>query len=351
MHQNASPNFSILGKTLKVKGPFCIMQGRELYFGPAVFCLKNELNRHYEIQFFYHCGAKVLPFAPILVTESASCLKRICTVTNVAPRGRESQDFAAGNRRISEHIQNLISSIRFSFTSSVLLATHAAAATFYASNSTTALEELSLSGAYGWSSPQFAPILHTCNETYTGIINAHLQDSLEAAAFARNRLMEYGKDDEIFMRWFGDGSIYEVIGLLDYLVEANKDHISWRCDDISDKCDPNPTWGGYSYEESQNVLCPYFFQERVALSKLCFDGTIVETTPKHYGGIDMLHRYLHLPAMNTEYIQEYYEEIDEILDLAQNNATFATRNVDSYLYYIAEVYAESVVPGGCLGDL
>ncbi|KAG7896423.1 hypothetical protein KL908_000937 [Ogataea polymorpha] len=305
MHQNASPNFSILGKTFKLKGPFCTMQGRELHFGPAKFCLKSELNRHYEMQFFLPLRCKSIAFC----TYSGN---QICDLSKEDMYGNECGA---------------------------------------SSNSTNALEELSLSGAYGWSSPQFAPILHTCNETYTRIINAHLQDSLEAAAFARNRLMEYGKDDEIFMRWFGDGSIYEVIGLLDYLVEANKDQISWRCDDISDKCDPNPTWGGYSYEESQNVLCPYFFQERVALSKMCFDGTIVETTPKHYGGIDMLHRDLHLPAMNTEYIQEYYEEIDEILDLAQNNATFATRNVDSYLYYIAEVYAESVVPGGCLGDL
>ncbi|KAG7901105.1 hypothetical protein KL907_004550 [Ogataea polymorpha] len=62
MHQNASPNFSILGKTFKLKGPFCTMQGRELHFGPAKFCLKSELNRHYEMHFFLPLRCKSIAF-------------------------------------------------------------------------------------------------------------------------------------------------------------------------------------------------------------------------------------------------------------------------------------------------
>ncbi|QID85343.1 zinc- and pH-regulated surface protein [Saccharomyces pastorianus] len=52
-----------------------------------------------------------------------------------------------------------------------------------------------------------------------------------------------------------------------------------------------------------------------------------------------------------EYISEYAETLEEAIDYAQNNATFAVKNVDNYLYYLADVYSTSVIPGGCLGDL
>ena len=66
----------------------------------------------------------------------------------------------------------------------------------------------------------------------------------------------------------------------------------------------------------------------------------------------MVHRYFHVPTISlNDYIGEYTEELDEILEMAENNSTFAVRNVDSYLYYLADVYSSSVVPGGCLGDL
>lgn len=85
---------------------------------------------------------------------------------------------------------------------------------------------------------------------------------------------------------------------------------------------------------------------------MCFEGNIVDLGPTHYAGIDMLHRYLHAPIMSSdEYITEYVEEIGELLDYAKNNGTYAVRNTDNYLYYVADVYSSAVVPGGCLGDL
>ncbi|KAG7789935.1 hypothetical protein KL929_002631 [Ogataea haglerorum] len=245
--------------------------------------------------------------------------------------------------------------MKFSISAVALVAAKASAITFYASNSSTALEEFAVSGVTGWSNPQFASIYHTCNETNARMIRAGLKDSLEAAAYARARLTEYGKDDEIYERWFGNGSIYEVIGTIDWLVEASKDSLLYRCDDIDGECAANPTtYPGYHREDApgETVICDLFYTSKKPLANMCFDGSIVSTGPKHYAGIDLLHRYLHVPYMSSDgYIAEYFEELDEILDVAQTNSSFAVRNVDSFLYYIAEVYSEAVIPGGCLGDL
>ena len=87
------------------------------------------------------------------------------------------------------------------------------------------------------------------------------------------------------------------------------------------------------------------------MSTVCFDGTIVEVGPKHYAGIDLLHRYLHVPSMSLDYVGEFAEGLNETLEYVENNAPYAVRNTDKYLYYIADVYTSSVIPGGCLGDI
>ncbi|KAG7914264.1 hypothetical protein KL905_005392, partial [Ogataea polymorpha] len=60
--------------------------------------------------------------------------------------------------------------MKFSISAVALVAAKASAITFYASNSSTALEEFAVSGVTGWSNPQFASIYHTCNETNARMI-------------------------------------------------------------------------------------------------------------------------------------------------------------------------------------
>ncbi|GME78290.1 unnamed protein product [Ambrosiozyma monospora] len=230
-----------------------------------------------------------------------------------------------------------------------------AAAVFYNTNSTYDLYDLAAEGVYGWSDPQFPTILDTCNATNVRMLNSAFQDSIEATSFARQRLLVNGASDGIFKRWFGDGSIYEVLGLLNYLVESEKSDIIYRCDDIDGNCAAHPeTWSGHhrTSADPETVICDLFYTAKKPLTTMCFHGSIVETGPTIYAGIDMLHRYLHTSKLNNhEYIGEYTESLTDILDYAENNATFATRNVDNYLYFIAESYADAVVPGGCLGDI
>lgn len=68
------------------------------------------------------------------------------------------------------------------------------------------------------------------------MLTSALKDSLEASAYAKNRLLNYGKDDTFYQRWFGNSSIYTVYGVLDYLVESAKYGILYRCDDVGGQC-------------------------------------------------------------------------------------------------------------------
>lgn len=225
----------------------------------------------------------------------------------------------------------------------------------YNSNSTIELESYSMRETLGWTRPTFPELYHTCNETNNRMLNAAFKDSLEATAYAKSRLLEYGSDDFTYKRWFGNGSIYTVMGVLENLVEASKDGVLIRCDDADGLCAANPEYYAGHHRETapmETVICDYFYTSRKPLSMFCFEGTIIDVGPKHYAGIDLLHRYLHVPTINNEgYIGEYAEELEEIVELAESNSTFAVRNVDNYLYYIADVYGSSVTPSGCLGTL
>lgn len=229
------------------------------------------------------------------------------------------------------------------------------AAPVYNSNSSVELEVTLADSVSGWARPVFPEIYHTCNATNARMLNAAFRDSVEATAFAKERLLDYGVDDVYYKRWFGNGSVFTVMGVLDHLVESSKDSVLFRCDDVDGLCAENPDYyAGHhrSSAPSETVICDYFYVSKKPLNTICFDGTIVDVGPKHYAGIDLLHRYLHVPSLSLDgYVGEYAEGLEEVVEYAENNATYAVRNTDNYLYYIADVYASSVNPGGCLGDI
>ncbi|SCU81428.1 LAMI_0B06194g1_1 [Lachancea mirantina] len=235
-----------------------------------------------------------------------------------------------------------------------LVALGQTAPTVYTSNATDADVEFS-DDVVAWGNPTFPSIYHTCNDTDIRMIKSAFMDSLEVSAYARDRLLNYGADDLFFNRWFGNGSLTTVLGTLDHLVEASKDGMLLRCDDIDGLCAKNPTtYPGYhrATEDKETVICDLFYQTKKPLSSICFEGNLVDVHPKHYAGVDMLHRYLHVSMMNLNgYIAEFAEDLDEIVEYAHSNTTYAVRNVDSYLYYMADVYSSSVIEGGCLGKL
>lgn len=206
-----------------------------------------------------------------------------------------------------------------------------------------------------WSRTGLPTIYDTCNGTHLEQLNEAFEETLNVTALARSRLMKYGVQDSIYKRWFGDGPLYTVIGTIEAVAQMPKKDTIFRCDDIDGRCAANPNYyaGHHRLNATQEtVICDYFYTAKLPLSKICTNGSITSTGPSKYKGIDMVHRYFHVPTISlNDYIGEYTEELDEILEMAENNSTFAVRNVDSYLYYLADVYSSSVVPGGCLGDL
>ncbi|CAI4729538.1 BCN_G0047470.mRNA.1.CDS.1 [Saccharomyces cerevisiae] len=249
--------------------------------------------------------------------------------------------------------------MKFSSGKSIIFATIASLAlsapVTYDTNSTAELQSPSSQEILGWSHATFPTIYQTCNETNARMLNAAFKDTAEITAYGKDRLLNYGVDDVYYKRWFGNGSIFTVMGVFEQLMEASKGAMLMRCDDIDGLCAANPNYYAGHHRQSapvETVICDYFYTSKKPLSTICFEGTIVDVGPKHYAGIDMLHRYLHVPTMSMDgYVGEYAETLEEVVDYAQNNATYAVRNTDNYLYYLADVYSASVIPGGCLGNL
>lgn len=246
----------------------------------------------------------------------------------------------------------LTSAIAFGLTASLA---SAAAVPVYNNNATSeAIISFPEGDIVGWANPTLPEIHQTCNETNARMLNAVFADSLEATAYAKNRLLDYGVEDVFYERWFGNGSAFSVMGVLDQLMESNKSGVIFRCDDADGLCAANPNYYAGHHRESapsETVICDYFYTSRKPLSQMCFNGDLMTVDPKKYGGIDLLHRYLHVPKVSLDIVGEYAEDLEGVLDLAKNNATYAVLNTDNILYYIADVYSSTVIPGGCLGEL
>ncbi|SCU89931.1 LAFA_0E21946g1_1 [Lachancea sp. 'fantastica'] len=205
----------------------------------------------------------------------------------------------------------------------------------------------------GWDHPQYPTFLSTCSGEHLKVLEGAFNETMNITALARARLMAYGDKDQIYKRWFGSGNLYTVVGVLEAIAEVPKENVLFRCDDIDGLCAANPDYyaGHHRLNATQEtVICDFFYESKLPSNSMCSKGGMATVAPSKYMGIDMIHRLFHVPTMNLdEYIGEYAEEMDEVLEMASKNATFAVKNVDSYLYYLYEVYSNVVKPGGCRG--
>lgn len=197
------------------------------------------------------------------------------------------------------------------------------------------------------------PEIKNCNATQVKQLNKYYQDFIEVSSAARANLLENGANDIAFQHWFGkEANPLTVLGVIDNLVQGNKGGVTYRCDDIDGNCAKHSSdWPGYHREDApqETVFCDLFFNSKHPIERICSEGDILEVKPKRYAGIDIFHRFLHLDSINKGFVGEYVEELEEIVDFAENNATFAVLNTDSLLYYIAETYSATLKEGGCLG--
>lgn len=81
--------------------------------------------------------------------------------------------------------------------------------------------------------------------------------------------------------------------------------------------------------------------------------TVAESETNTFWASDLIHRLYHMPAFGEEVVEHYAEEgYEGILELAEHNATWSTRDSDTLQYFALDVYAYDVaVPGiGCPGS-
>lgn len=196
------------------------------------------------------------------------------------------------------------------------------------------------------------PSIENCNATQIKMVNKYYQDLLEVTSVARAHLISDGVDDA-FIHWFGEnGNPITVLGMLDNIAQGDKDGVLYRCDDIEGTCAEHSNYPGYHRVNAtqETVLCDLFFTSKKPLEQMCVLGNITDVHPKTFAGIDLFHRFIHLESQNKGFFGEYVEEMDELIDYAENNSTYAVLNTDSLLYYVAEAYSLELTEGGCLGE-
>ncbi|SCV02390.1 LANO_0F17546g1_1 [Lachancea nothofagi CBS 11611] len=206
-----------------------------------------------------------------------------------------------------------------------------------------------------WSDAQYPRIHSSCDSTDVDYITKAFADTHDVTSYAKEQLSHKNSvDSEVYKRWFGDGKLYEVLGVVEGLANISKTNLLLRCDDADGLCAKNPNYyAGYHREADmfETVICDYFYEARVPLTSMCTKGNITQYGPTKYAGIDLLHRYFHISSISqNEFIGEFTDDLDETLDLAEHNSTFAVRNVDNYLYFLADVWGNKVKSGGCFDN-
>ncbi|KAJ9115942.1 hypothetical protein QFC22_005085 [Naganishia vaughanmartiniae] len=194
----------------------------------------------------------------------------------------------------------------------------------------------------------------SCNTTQRRQLTKALSDTWELVSMAKEYTYTNGANDSLYELYFGDGPITNVIGAFDAVLKSNKDGVLLRCDDIDGNC-RLPGWRGHWRGENgtaETVICDASYTDRKSNDQFCaFGYTVAGSSPSYYFGTDLLHRLYHVPQITDGKVEHYADSYDECLDLAKNNATFATLNTHSLQYYANHVFAIEVAQGGesCIG--
>ncbi|KAF2135043.1 zincin [Dothidotthia symphoricarpi CBS 119687] len=198
-------------------------------------------------------------------------------------------------------------------------------------------------------------IHRSCNATQHAYIRKGLTETITICRQARDHILRWGNSSEIYQKYFGDAATGEAIGWYTKIVDGDKADVLFRCDNPDGNCDIQG-WAGHwrgSNATSETVICDPSYELRRPLEGMCMHGYTVATgATNFYWASDLLHRLLHVPSVGEGVVEHYGEHTyPGVLELAQENATYASRNSDSLQYFALEVYAHDVaIPGeGCPG--
>ncbi|GLI77355.1 prenylated Rab acceptor protein 1 [Penicillium ochrochloron] len=199
------------------------------------------------------------------------------------------------------------------------------------------------------------PIHSSCNATQRRQIELGLAEAVELAAHARDHILRWRNESEIYRKYFGNSPSMEAIGAFEVVVNGDKNDVLFRCDNPDGNCDLEGYAGHWRGENGtkETVICDLSYERRRSLSTMCGMGyTVSESETNTFWASDLLHRLYHVPTIGQNWADHFADGYDEVLDLAVENATLSTHDSETLQYFALEVYAHDIsVPGiGCPGE-
>lgn len=80
------------------------------------------------------------------------------------------------------------------------------------------------------------PIHESCNTTQRKQIAAGLNETIMLADHAKQHILRWGNNSELYHKYFGELPPYEAIGAYDLIVSGDQGGVLFRCDDPDDNC-------------------------------------------------------------------------------------------------------------------
>jgi hypothetical protein len=81
------------------------------------------------------------------------------------------------------------------------------------------------------------PIHSSCNATQRRQIELGLAEAVDLAAHARDHILRWRNESEIYRKYFGNGPSVEAIGAFEVVVNGDKNDVLFRCDNPDGNCD------------------------------------------------------------------------------------------------------------------
>ncbi|KAJ5090885.1 hypothetical protein N7532_009569 [Penicillium argentinense] len=198
------------------------------------------------------------------------------------------------------------------------------------------------------------PIHSSCNATQRRQIEVGLSEAVFLAAHARDHILRWRNESEIYRKYFGDSPSMEPIGAYDVVVNGDRKHSLFRCDNPDGNCDIEDYAGHWRGENGtdETVICDLSYETRRSLSTMCSLGyTVSGSETNTFWASDLLHRLFHVPTFGQNHIDHFADGYEEVVDQAIENVTLSTHDSETLQYFALEVYAYDIaVPGvGCPG--
>jgi hypothetical protein len=80
------------------------------------------------------------------------------------------------------------------------------------------------------------PIHSSCNATQRRQLETALGETVDLASHARDHILRWGNQSEIYRKYFGNGPSMEAIGAYEVIISGDKGGVLFRCDNPDGNC-------------------------------------------------------------------------------------------------------------------